>query len=365
MRLRGETCTKRKGRQHSTYAAFIRPLVETTPFDRPRHQLDSRSLQAAFSWGAAKPVAAARSKAVNAAAIHLTSSNPNRGQTFKEAKRVSAPAPRNKRPRASTPTAAGAGAAKRSRADDEDDDDYTPGGSAAPAHGAGGHMGRAAAAAPSPRAPVVYTTPELSEEQKTIFTHLAHNPDIQLSEQQAKELAAGVQPRQDTLMAKLQPVFNKAVNELIKWNPPRQENYFKRKINAKWAREFAPDYLHRIANPMDLQRIRSRTTAKNPDDMYATLGEFETDVRLIFDNSAEYNGEDSFVSKAAAALVQKFYKIYGRMEKELAAATDEAKLSEAQRILISMRAEHIRNKQAAESSTPGTNAPTAAPPSSG
>jgi len=293
-----------------------------------------------------KPAPAARSKAVSAAAIHLTSSNPNRGQTFKEAKRISAPIPRSKRPRASTPTPTAspppASAQKRSRGGD-DDEDYTPGGSAGAAQGSAGYD-----AAPVPRAPIVYTTPELSDEHKVVFKHLATNPHIQLSEPQAEELAMGIQLRHDTLVAKLQPVFNKAVNELIRWAPRGQENYFKYKITLKWAREHAPDYLHRIENPMDLRRIQSRTTTKNPDDMYASLAEFEADVRLIFTNAAAYNSEDSLVAKAAAAMVKFLYqKMFGRMEKELATATKDARLSEVQRILTSMRAEHMRSKQQA------------------
>ncbi len=349
-------------------AASIKHLIETKPFGRPRRIFDQQALQSAFSWSMVQPANTAARKPVNAKAIHLSSTDTNRGQTLKEARRVSAPIPRGKRPRSCTPTpsaspsAAAAGGSRAKRGRDDDDDDYTPGGSSAsaPKTARSASHGNDTPAA-SPRTPRVYVTPELSPQQKHVLQQIASSPEIQLSDEQAKHLAMNLELRHDTLVAKLQPVFNRAVNELIRWKPRGGDNWFKYKITPKWAREHAPDYLHRIAHPMDLIRIRGRTTSKNPDDMYCQLAEFETDIRLIFSNCKEYNGEDSPITATAAQMVNYFYnKQFNKIVKELQHATEEAKLSELQRLLTSMRAEHIKKQQAAETGGAPSNAPSAA-----
>jgi hypothetical protein len=169
-------------------------------------------------------------------------------------------------------------------------------------------------------------------------------------------LAATLVVRHDTLVFKLAPVFKSAVNELIRWKPKTGDNWFRYKITAKWAKDHAPDYMHRIEQPMDLRRIQARTNAKHPDEMYTCISDFEADLRLIASNAMVYNGGSSAISVSAAHMLKYFYnKVWKRTEQGVAAATREAQLSELQRTLSALRADAVReaasSSQAAQSSS--------------
>lgn len=67
----------------------------------------------------------------------------------------------------------------------------------------------------------------------------------------------------------------------------------------------APGYHEQISMPMDYVTVESRLEKKH----YTTREEFETDIKLIFNNCIEYNGDDSEYSDLAKQMLEEFKKL--------------------------------------------------------
>lgn len=65
-----------------------------------------------------------------------------------------------------------------------------------------------------------------------------------------------------------------------------------------------PDYYTKIKNPIDISQMR----VKLHTDVYATLGDFESDFKLMMSNCKRYNTEKSSWGYKWGIIVEKFFK---------------------------------------------------------
>ncbi|KAL0212456.1 hypothetical protein RCL1_006082 [Eukaryota sp. TZLM3-RCL] len=70
----------------------------------------------------------------------------------------------------------------------------------------------------------------------------------------------------------------------------------------------APDYYERIHNPMDLGTVRSRVL----NGYYRSVEEFDSDVRLTFDNSLTFNPKDHPIHTVASHMKSTYEAMFAR-----------------------------------------------------
>ena len=77
------------------------------------------------------------------------------------------------------------------------------------------------------------------------------------------------------------------INELLKW---QLASTFRNPVDPE--RDGAPNYLEKVKNPIDLSTIKKKLHSNE----YKTAEDFMYDVKLIYENSKIYNGENSMIT---------------------------------------------------------------------
>jgi len=78
--------------------------------------------------------------------------------------------------------------------------------------------------------------------------------------------------------------------------------------------EDVPDYYEEIKDPMDLSTMKKKVDSSTYGQGNDAIAAFYKDLRLMFDNCRQYNGDDSDVTEEAARIFAEVPEVFGSAE---------------------------------------------------